>query len=359
MAVDLEGQEDAGARDVSDLRQEWHEARATIIGATDSPKILGLSKYGTALTVYNDKVNPDTSDRQMSLPAWLGLKMQATVGELYTTATGTRLRADNLMHRMPGYGYIGCHLDFRALGKPRLLVECKTRAYMKGWGEDGSADIPVEVWVQVQHEMMVVGAEQAHVAVLFGHHTYRTYVIEPNPEFQSGLLEKLVEFHDENWIPLVPPLPTGHPLDTEIVKERNPDDPTDEIRAILPEQYPLIERYRLARTNAAQASAAEAEAKNRIRDIIADAAGITGPWGTITLKKTRPTREVTWALVAGAYRKIIETILPKAGADADAMDRAFSDNFGTTSLDDIESLYTVEKPGYRRFHVEFTEEESE
>src|SRR4030095_4125765 len=116
-------------RDAADWRKEWHEQRATIIGATDSPKILGLSRHGTALSVYNDKVNPSGPQGQ-SLPAWLGLKLQSAVGELYTAATGTRLRASDRLFRMREFDWIGCHLDFRAWGDPTLLVEAKTRAYM-------------------------------------------------------------------------------------------------------------------------------------------------------------------------------------------------------------------------------------
>lgn len=360
MAVGVEDTiDEAPTRDVSDQRKEWHEARATIIGATDSPKILGFSKYGTALSVYNDKVDPDTSDRQMSLPAWLGLRMQSTVGELYTTATGVRLRADNRLHRMAAHPYIGCHLDFRAWGKPRLLVECKTRAYMKGWGEEGTEEIPVEIWVQVQHEMMVTDAELAHVAVLFGHHTFKVYVIQPDKAFQSGLLDTLIEFRTNHWEPGVPPLPTGHDVDTEIVKERIDGEPTGEIKAILPEQYPLIERFQRARVNAAQANMAEAEAKNRLRDLIGDATGITGPWGTITLKMTKPSKDIAWSAIAGAYRQALEAIRLRDLETADAVDQTLSDGFGTTSLDDIVSIFTTEKPGYRRFHIDLTEETAE
>ena len=354
-----QAQEEAALRDIADYRQEWHEQRATIIGATDAPKILGLSKYGTALSVYNDKTDPDTSDRQMSLPAWLGLKMQATVGELYTQATGIRLRASEKMWRMPGYDFIGCHLDYRAWGKPTLLVECKTRAYMAGWGEvdeEGHGKIPVEVWVQVQHEMMVTGADECHVAVLFGHHTFRIYVIPKDAEFQKQLLQKLIDFREQNWLAGVPPLPTGNPVDSEIVKEANPEH-DDEIIPATPEQAAIVEDYRRADINVKQAQVRQEELKNRIRDLIGTHAGISGPFGMVTWKRTKDSSETEWRQVANSYRSLINEMAPfveVAAARSDSLRTPAE--IAATDLDAIESIYTSVKPGTRRFNFQFSEE---
>lgn len=344
------------ARDVSDQRKEFLENRSTVIGATDSPKILGFSRWGTALTVYNDKVNPDLSDRDMSLPAWLGLKMQATVGELYTAATGVRLRADNRMHRMAGNDFIGCHLDFRAWGKPGHLIECKTRAYMSGWGDEGTTQIPVEIWVQVQHEMMVTDAELCDVAVLFGHHTFRFYSILRDQEFITGLLERLTEFREQNWLPRVPPLPTGHDLDTDYVKSANPDH-DEEIKPATPEQVALVERFRLARQNAAQAKVAEAEAANRVRDLIGTAAGISGAFGTITWKRTKDSEVVHWDQVAVAYRNGLEVVARQETEELAYGGKVYSEA-RLIDLAAVQSIYTELKPGYRRMNVQFAEEES-
>lgn len=337
-------------RDVADERKAWLEARATVIGATDSPKILGFSKHGTALSVYNDKIDPDLSDRQMSLPAWLGLRLENAVGELYTAATGNRLRADNRLHKMPGHPFIGCHLDFRVWGKPRLLVECKTRAYMAGWGEEGTQKVPVEIWVQVQHEMMVTGAEQCDIAVLFGHHTFRVYQITRDQEFTDGLLRRLIEFREQNWMARVPPLPTGHDVDTAAVKEANPEH-TDEIKAATPEQAEVVKRYRMARLNTKQATLAEAEAANRIRDIIGTAAGITGDFGTITWKRTSDRLEVHWDQVA---RSLEQVVSPMPRVEVANGKGAMTGEQLVLWLHDI---YTEVKPGTRRLHTQFMEEE--
>jgi putative phage-type endonuclease len=349
-------EQEPDSRDINDQRREFLEARATIIGATDSPKILGLSRYGTALSVYEDKTTV-TEPGEMSLPAWLGLKLQNTVAELYTAKTGIRLRADNLTHRMKDYDFIGCHLDFRVLGDRKKLVECKTRAFMRGWGDEGTDKVPAEIWIQVQHEMMVARATSCDVAVLFGHHTFRVYTVERNDEFIGKLLETLIEFREKNWIPRIPPAPTGHPRDTEIVKAKNPDH-DDSLKAATPEQIEIVNRYQRARMNAAQAKLAEAELKNRITDIIGDAAGITGTFGTITWKRSRDTQEVGWQNVAGSYRKMIEDLLGVLDRIKDDSPDDWEKVFQIRdNIDTVQSIYTIEKPGTRRINVQLTEEE--
>ena len=336
-------------QDVSEERKAFHEQRATVLGATDSPKILGLSRWGTALSVYNDKTSPDLSNRQMSLPAWLGLKMESAVAELYTARTGNRVRADNRMHTMPGYDFIGCHLDYRVWSRPDWLVEAKTRAYMKGWGGEDENKIPVDVWVQVQHEMMVTGADRCDVAVLFGHHTFRVYEMISHESFQRTLLERLIRFREDNWLAGVPPPATGHPVDTDIVKGENQLH-GDLIKPVTPEQAEVVDLYRRARFNVKQAAEREAELQNKLIQIIGTAAGISGPFGTITRKKTQDGVVTDWEQVAAAYRKPLDHAL---ATDPDALGLGL-DPWNTIRA--IESLYTRVKPGYRRFNYQFAEE---
>ena len=348
---------DTDVRDMSEERRAFLESRATIIGATDSPKILGLSRHGTALSVYEDKVNPVADSGEMSLPAWLGLKLQNTVAELYTARTGARVRADNQTHRMKEHPFIGCHLDFRLLGQPDILVECKTRAFQRGWGEDGTDKVPAEIWVQCQHEMLVTGAKRCDVAVLFGHHTFNVYPLPRNEEFLAALVKTLTEFYHDNWQAGVPPLPTGHPRDTEIVKEQNPDH-DDEIKAATPEQAQFIQRLSMIRMNAAQAALAKSEAENRLRDMIGTAAGITGPFGTITWKRSKDTTEYGWENIAGSYRSILELIY--SDSETVSLLRSFVDNtLRFVDLDAVQSIYTTVKPGTRRFHFDLVTEEEE
>lgn len=339
-------------RDAGDERQDFLDRRQTGLGATDSPKILGLSRWGTPLTVYNDKVDPQPDET--SLPAWLGLKLQNTVAELYSAATDIRVRADNRHHRHPRHDWMVCHLDFRAWGKPKLLVEIKTKAHMTGWGDDGSTKIPAEVWVQVQHEMAVTGATEAHVAVLFGHHTFRVYPIPRDDAFIDELIPKLEAFWYGHVIARVPPAPSGHELDSRAVRREHPTVEGGSLKAATPEQEQVVRQLRLARTNAAATALAEEDLKNKVIRIIGEAPGLTGSFGTITYKQDRDRVTVDWEAVAATQNNLIDELLLLANPSDDETASRLARV--QTVWATLPGLYEATKPGSRRFLTNFHEE---
>jgi putative phage-type endonuclease len=343
-------------RDQLDARLEFIESQQTGIGATDVPKVLGLSRWGTARTVYRSKIEPAEPD-EMSLPAWMGLKLQNTVGELYTAATGIRLRADHKHHRHRKHRWAVAHLDFRRWGDPGWLVEAKTKAYMAGWGEDGTQRIPPDVYAQVQWEMFVSGARECHVAVLFGHHTFRAYPIPRDEVFIDALVPRMEAFWHENVLARVPPPPTGHALDAEDIRDHNPDH-DERVLTATPEQARLVKSLKQARINKAQAELAATELENRIKELIGTAAGLTSLYGTVTWKRTKDSQKVAWELLAGDYRAVLEKLLEVGGEVTDYTLGILGNGFGTESLDDIRKLRTTTEPGYRRINVSFTEEDT-
>lgn len=318
--------------------ETFHEQRRAGIGATDTPKILGLSRWGTALTVYEDKLGLRPPS-ESSLPAWLGKRMQNVVGELYTGATGRRLRAvSDLQHfQHKQFPWIVCHLDFRVWGEPSVLVEAKTRSYEHGYGEEGTPEVPPEDWVQCQHEMLVTGAKRTDLAVLFGHHRFAVFPIERDEAFLEALIPTLSEFWYEHVLAGVPPAPSGHPADTEAIRDRFPEH-GEEVLQASPEQEPLFKELALARQNRLQAERREDELANRIKQLIGEASGIRGAFGEVTWRRAKDGTFVAWEQVAEAYRRILN----ETGAHID--------------YEAIEGLYTNVKPGVRRFLFKPAEE---
>lgn len=340
-------------RDVTDARQEFLERRASGLGATDSPKLLGLSRWGTPLTVYRDKVDPQPPEE--SLPAWLGLKLQATVAELYTAATGQALRADNRHHRSKEHDFIVCHLDYRAIGKPKLLVECKTTRNEQGWGEDGSTEVPAEVWVQVQHEMYVTGATECHVAALFGHHTFSVYPIARDDAFIAQLVPRLVAFWNDHVLARVEPVAIGHSADDRELRRLHPSN-DGTLKPATPEQERLVKQLRSTRLNAKQIAVAQEELENRIKQIIGDADGLTTSIGDITFKRSKDSNKTDWEAVAATYGNVIEDLLLAAnpGDDPELVGRLAR---AQAVYETAAGLYTSTVPGSRRFIVSFREEQ--
>lgn len=336
-------------RDALDEQREFAEARAGGLFSTDGAKILLLSRWGTPRSVYNDKVGL-TPVRPMSLPAWLGLRLQQTVSELFATQTGLRLRADRRLYWAKGTDFpMGAHLDFRVLGDRGTIVEAKTRARMTGWGPEGSTEIPPDVWVQVQHQMRVTGARQVHVAVLFGHHTFRSYLIPRDDEFLARYVEQLGTYWWTYVIPRMAPPYTGKGVDTDAVATEHPVH-SDLIRPATPEQEKMVAQLLLARQNSAQVGEALVGWQNRVKDVIGDDAGIRGSFGEVTWKKIKDHDEVNWEQVAESYRAALDDLLDIANPGDD--DRTVM-RLGAIQLlrETAVGLFTTHVPGYRRFNV--------
>ena len=335
--------------DPRDAQAAFDSERMSGVTSTDVASILGLSRWGTALSVYKAK-RGESPVRTAGLSAWMGTRLEPLVTELYTTANGIRLRADNLYHVHPKYPWFGCHLDRRTVGDPRHLVELKTRFSSRGWGADGSADIPPDVWCQVQAQMAITGATRCDVAALFGNSDYRTYHILPDETFVTELIPTLESFWFNNVLAGVPPEPTGSAVDSDIVK-MIPGGDTGVLKPATAEHELAVARLRVARMRFAEAEREKDEAENLIKVIIGeDADGLTGSFGTITWKRAKPWLKTDWKTLAGVYQNAAIRLLELAPPDEEVGDIQ-------ATVDLAPTLYSETQPAVRRIDLHGLREE--
>jgi hypothetical protein len=343
-----------------DALDAFTEEQRSAITSTDVAKILGLSRWGTALTVYASKVSPPPA-RKMGLPGWLGNRLEGLISELFTSASGLRVRADNGFHRSAAHPCLGTHLDRRVVGRPRSLVELKSRGSRRGWGEDGSAKVPPDVWLQVQHEMYCTGATECFVAVLFSTQDYRTYRLAPDPKYASDIVPVLVRFWDENVERRVPPPPTGAKPDTDYLSAQPGGHKGSGLKSATPGQERLVGDLRLSMVQASIAALTVEEKKNLVKAIIGEEyEGLAGSFGTITWRRSKDRVEVDWEAVASVYRKAIERLgmlIEAQSTPSDVRDQVVSElRIVEASVATAVSLYTTVKPGSRPFLVSFKED---
>lgn len=337
--------------DVLEGLEAFLEERRSGITSTDVPGILGLSKWATPLSVYRDKVG-ESQPRPVTLPMWMGNRLEGIVSELYTEATGNRVRADNRLIRHPIYDWFICHLDRRVVGDPDLIVELKTRDRMTGWGEDGTDKVPPDVFCQVQSQMIVTAAREAHVATLFSNRSFRVYRILPDPDFAAKLIPTLEDFWFNYVVAGVPPEPSGREIDTEVVNA-TPGGNTGHIKAATPEQEEVAKGLKAARLNAAVAELAKDAAENRVKTIIGeDADGLTGSFGTIYWKRVKDSHKTKWEVVAGVYKAAVDALLELADQHKIVVAPGIR-----TQVDAAKDLYTKIEPGTRRLDVRFKDED--
>lgn len=338
---------------VLDERRAFAESRQNGIGATDAAALLGLSKWKGRVELYHEKVD-DVVLREPSLPAWMGLKVQHIVAELYEAETGRKLRADNGLHRLRGRDYVLAHLDYRIVGDRERGVEVKTAMRMTGWGEPGTEAIPIQYWCQVQHEMLVTGWQVVDVAVLFGHHTYRTYTVKRDEEFLSTYLAAVDEFWLQNVVPGIEPPLDGSKYSAKLVAERYPED-DGSLKPTTAEQRLIVNRLRAAYVQEQEAALALEAAKVAVKDIIGNADGIIGPFGKITWKRPKPSRRTGWQQVADSLRAMFLRAYSALGPDDQAWLAA--EGYGVASAAALEDLYTTETASEPRFVMAWKEEE--
>lgn len=337
--------EEAYEPELDDELKRWHEERRTGLGATDSPVVLGLS--GSAFRLWEDKTGRG-KPREQSLPMWLGLKMQATVGELYATATGRKIRADNRLHRHPSYEFIFTHLDYRTVGAEKRLVECKTSNRWNIWGAEGTSDVPPWYWVQAQHEMACTGYAVCDLAVLLGNREFRIYPIVRDGEFIEKMLAADVEFWNEHVLADVAPI-DGSEEAERFLRTLYPDA-TEDLRPATALESQMVERFRVADAELKAAKADKAQAQQDLEDRIAEAEGIYGPGFRVTWKRNKDSTSTGWEQVATALRAHAHTAEFVEVGDG-LVCASCHQPFDPAT---IESLYTTTSPGSRTFRATWT-----
>jgi putative phage-type endonuclease len=338
-----------------DERRAFLERRQHGIGASDAAAVLGLSPWGTPLSVYHSKVDPIPDDVSPgSLPMWLGLRLEDIVAELFTARTGLATRGDNRHHTHPEDPWLVAHLDFRVLGQPDQLVECKTQSSRTGWGDDGTDDIPVYYWIQCQHEMLVTGAKLTHVPVLFGLYDFKVYVVQRDEAFLETWRVAAAEFWHEHVEARVPPPLGGDDFSKKVVRARWPEY-DEALKVLPPERELLILRLREEKEKLKEQATAVAALEHRVEDLIGDSAGVEGSWGKITWKRIKDRVVTEWQLVAEMYEAAMQDALDYVSPDDDIGTKAMASL--QAAKETARSLYTRIEPGYRRIDIRFKKED--
>jgi putative phage-type endonuclease len=161
-------------------RDAWLTARRSGIGSSDIAAILGISRYGNALSVYHDKTGGLPLESDDSEPALWGRAFEETVAREWARRNRSVVRRVGLVANTDRPWQM-CTLDRRVLecpladGREKCAVEIKCRDKMKaGQFRRGVAD---DILVQTLWQADVCGYDHVHAAVLIGGNDYRQYVI--------------------------------------------------------------------------------------------------------------------------------------------------------------------------------------
>jgi putative phage-type endonuclease len=274
-----------------DVKTNRHE----YIGGSDIAKIMGLSRWGTPLSLWAEKTQKipakDLSDVEA---VELGTDLEEFVAKKFTQKTGKAVRRSPKLYQHPDYPYMVAHVDRLVTGSDELL-ECKTCSAFKKdeWEND---EIPQEYILQVMWYLGITGRRIGHIAVLIGGQSFKYKQIE----FDSELFDTMVESAKEFWQHVqenTPPAVMANDDETlkdlyadhsEIMIELYPtDEETAQAAQTLEERIAYLQEVK-AHIKSLQDEQKEIE--THIKDIIKDSLGIKTPKYVVTWKSQNTTK---------------------------------------------------------------------
>jgi putative phage-type endonuclease len=167
---------------------EWFAARREGITGTDLPKILGLTKYGNALSVWLDK-RGERDDDAGEAARW-GQILEDPVAQEWAARHGVSVRRVGVLANAER-PWMRASLDRLPETCPDGDGECgleiKTRSAFKS--KMFRSEIPDDVLAQTTWGLMVTGLHHMHVAVLIGGQELRSFRVDRDSKIEDYLLE--------------------------------------------------------------------------------------------------------------------------------------------------------------------------
>lgn len=159
-------------------REAWLAARRKGISASEIAAVLGISPWESPFSLYWRKVNGWGFDASPAME-W-GNRLEDAIAAKWSDANSEfEVTAGGLEEStfQPWMLATPDRILYQGSLMPHAVLELKTAHSADGWGEPGTADIPVYYRAQVLWQMAVVEVRVGFVAVLIGGSDYREYTV--------------------------------------------------------------------------------------------------------------------------------------------------------------------------------------
>ena len=138
--------------------EEWNEARAKGIGASESAAIMGVEgAFSTPLQIWGRKrgvLAEEQPDERLSDLFHFGHIMEPIIAQEFERRTNTTVNLDGCTYRHPEFPFIMATPD-AWVNPNNYLLELKN---ISEWGaSDWEEEPPAKYQVQLQHQMFVMG----------------------------------------------------------------------------------------------------------------------------------------------------------------------------------------------------------
>lgn len=230
-------------------REAWLQERQTGIGASEIAAVLGLSKFRTALEVYERKVGElPIEDDDEAPQRRRGQVLQRPIIDEYCLQTGAQLvEYEPEIIRHPDAKFLLASLDAVVKGEEdewNVDAKAMDSSRARDLGDEDSDELPDDYFYQGHFQNFISRRFKTDFAVeLGGRWPIKIFTVTADDEFCSLLLPQLERFwwHVTNRKPVPPDF--AHETTLQLVRKMHPNvDPDRRIR--LDARFgPLMERY--------------------------------------------------------------------------------------------------------------------
>ena len=277
------------------LNEETLKTRRTGIGGSDAAQVLGLSRWGGAFTVWDNKVNG--VDKQLDSEAihW-GNVLEDVVAQEFMRRTGLEVVPQDKTFRSEKYPFMIANIDRQVVGENQGL-ECKTASAFKAseWSGD---ELPDEYYIQVQHYCSVMDWEGCWIACLIGGQKFIHKFVPRNEAFIKDMRESEGDFWNNYVLTKTPPEISE--ADKVIIAQKSE-------KLLTPVEGDFDAAIRLVKINAEikQLEAHKKLLENTLKLRIGENAGIEG---IATYKKIKDSVKTDWEALCEGEKISSETI---------------------------------------------------
>lgn len=290
-----------------DTESEWLAMRAQDITSTESAALFGASPYLTKFELFHQKqgtLEPSFSANERM--RW-GNRLESAIALGIAEDNGWEIEPLKSYWRIPDKR-IGSSFDYviTSLGEPAHLEikNVDSLAYRDGWivgDEEEEPQAPVQIELQVQHQMLVSGFKRAYIGALIGGNRVALLERQADAEVHAAILKRCAAFWDDIAAGRVPS--ASYPEDAECVRRIHSHAEPGKILTALTDEHAdlhmLIRRYHEAQRAEKLADEDKKTAAAQILEMIGDHEKVLTPFGSVSagVVADNPGTEVTQEMV--------------------------------------------------------------
>lgn len=195
---------------------EWHETRNQFIGASEVGALFGCSPFLTKFQMWHLKKGNVVAPKLEGERLTWGTRLESIIANGIAEDNGMTINFVGYRQTHPSIPGMAATLDFEILDSEAKTPGCfeiknKDRSvFYDSWmQEDKTIEAPLDIELQLQHQMMVTGYEFGALGVLVGGN--ESYLIrrDPHEKVQKAIQERIEQFW-ETIEKNIEPEPTSH-----------------------------------------------------------------------------------------------------------------------------------------------------